>query len=506
MLFMQRLSLAGALLVATIGLAACGGGDAPTSTAPVTAPPPAVTSVTLSGVAAVGDPVVGATVRAQCANGASAASLPTSTSGAWTIAVAAAALPCGLQVSGGTVAGAANTLVLHAIAVAAGITNITPLTDLAIARAAGRTPSEWFAALGTTPAGARLDPHTATTQLLAALAAAGYTMPAGSGFDPFTATFEARTGDAYDNLLDTLRIAMARDSRTYGDLLVQFVSNLSAAITLPQATATVVVDPGTHPSGPIVLTPKFSATAADIAPMVGTWQGTLGRVFTTGQPTVDTSSCTITVTADGMMTVAAGGRSIGAAVNGDGGDLILAVQSLFRIQASDTTNDRYAQLTTVRGVMSQGVARQGGTGFTTASDRVECTVTNPSVTSAGTTTVATLQGATAADMAASLVGTYTGGGCTLTLSSSGVLHLISGDVNVTTTLGGDPNDIIVLAAGSVGIQAQDYFAGGVETYVFFGYSPGTPSLNIPPSYTAEARRDQPRPGTALANCSALARQ
>ena len=255
-----------------------------------------------------------------------------------------------------------------------------------------------------------------------------------------------------------------------------------------------------------MLTPKGQAAAADIAPAVGTWQGQLGRVFTTGQATQETTSCTISVAADGMLTVSAGDRTLKAAVNGDVGDLILNVVSLTRMQASDVPNDRYAQLTLVKGVMAQGVARQGGTGFTTATDRVECWLSNPNPTSAGTANVATLNGATAADMSAALVGHYTSSSCTLDVSSSGVFHLVSGNVDVTTRLGGDEDDVIVTFGDSAAVQAQDYFAAGEQTWVTLTYQAPNAALNIPASYSADASHREPRPVRSLAQCGSLVKQ
>ena len=492
------LALTGAAMLA---LGACGGGGTPDPAAPVIAPPPVILKATLTGVAAIGAPLVNATVSASCISGPVTVSLPTSANGSWTLEVPANTLPCALEAAGGLILGAANTLTLHSLARAEGRVNLTPLTDLAIARAAGQVPSAWFAALGNARAGARLDAAAASSQLLAALTAAGYTVPS-NGFDPFTTAFEAKAGDPVDGLLDAIKAALANTHKTYGDLIADLVASANSTLHLPPA----FTDPKPPQTGGIVLTSKSSATAADIAPLVGTYQGNMGRVFTPGQPTLDTTSCTITVTADGMMNVAAGGRSIQADVNGDVGDLILNVVSLTRIMASDVPHNTYAQLTTVRGVLAESVARNGGTGFTTADDRVECLIANPNITSAGTVMVSKLGGATAADIGPKFIGTFSNGTCTLTVSNKGVMHLTTGSVDLTTTLAGDQNDTTWTNDGVGGaVDAHDYFAGGLEKIISIGYNPGNVAAGFPENFFVNANASG-RYGPSEIACRDMAKQ
>ena len=95
-------------------------------------------STTLSGTAAVGAPIVGAAVNVTCAAGAALSNIPaTSAIGAWSVTLSGQTLPCAVQVSGGTVNGAANTTTYQSIANAYGIVNVTPLTDLLVANLAG---------------------------------------------------------------------------------------------------------------------------------------------------------------------------------------------------------------------------------------------------------------------------------------------------------------------------------------------------------------------------------
>ena len=495
----HRTTTAALMSAVLLALAACGGGGGDSATP--AAPPPAVLKATLTGVAAIGAPLVDAIVTATCTSGPTTLSLPTSSTGTWTIEVPANTLPCALEAAGGKILGVANALTLHSVARVQGRVNLTPLTDLVIARAAGQLPSAWFAALGGAPAGARLDVAVATSQLLAALTAAGYTVPA-NGFDPFTAPFEAKVGDPVDGLLDAIKAALANTHKTYAEIMAELVASAGSAFPLPPA----FTDAKSGQQGGIVLIPKMYAAAADIGPLVGTYQGNMGRVFAPGQATVDTQSCTITVTNDGMMKVTAGGRSIQAAMNGDAGDLIFDVLSLTRIMASDVAGNTYAQLSTVRGFMAQGVARNGGTGFTTADDRVECLIANPNITSAGTVMVSKLGGATAADIGPKFIGTFSNGTCTLTVSNKGVMHLTTGSVDLTTTLAGDEHDTTWTSDGVGGaVDAHDYFAGGLEKIISIGYNPGNVAAGFPENFFVNANASG-RYGPSEIACRDMAKQ
>lgn len=116
------------VMLASLIVVACGGGGGSSPAA----------STTLSGTAAVGAPIVGATVTVKCAAGTSLSNIPsTSATGAWSVTLSGQTLPCAVQVSGGTIRGAANTITYQSIANAYGIVNVTPLTDLLVANLAG---------------------------------------------------------------------------------------------------------------------------------------------------------------------------------------------------------------------------------------------------------------------------------------------------------------------------------------------------------------------------------
>lgn len=134
--------------LSTALLAACGGGgdDSPAT------PPMAVTSVTLSGTAAKTAPITAGTVSAKCQNAMGTAPI-NSSAGAYTLKIEGASLPCVVRVTSTD-----NATVLHSTASGTGtgtvVANVTPFTELIVAKAAGKG------------AGALYDIYDATTATL----------------------------------------------------------------------------------------------------------------------------------------------------------------------------------------------------------------------------------------------------------------------------------------------------------------------------------------------------
>ena len=164
----------------------------------------------LSGVAAVGAPIVNAPVVAKCANGSGfSLHVTTNAQGAFSGEVSASALPCALKVTG-------SNITLHSYALAAGVINITPLTDLIIANASTLDPAVWYASNNWQLLESVL--LLAQTNFYTVMLANGYTMPQGV-FNPFTTAFII--GDTWDKLLDQLQaaIALSNSLKSYADLL-----------------------------------------------------------------------------------------------------------------------------------------------------------------------------------------------------------------------------------------------------------------------------------------------
>lgn len=174
----------------------------------------------LTGTAAVGAPIVGGTVTAKCAGGQTFAATSTA-SGSYSIALPSSALPCALQISGGSIGGNPNTQSFHSFASRSGTANLSPLTDLAVALASGSSPAVWFNAVSAAnpPDLDELTP--AVAKLLAKLKGAGYNVPA--NLNPVTTAFTAMAGNVYDDLLEALADRLRQAETSYAELLVQVV-------------------------------------------------------------------------------------------------------------------------------------------------------------------------------------------------------------------------------------------------------------------------------------------
>ncbi|HEY0914687.1 MAG TPA: hypothetical protein VGE22_07450 [Solimonas sp.] len=192
-----------------------------------TTPPPAATKA-VGGLAAIGAAISGGQVSLRCADD-STYSATTAANGSWSIAaVPAAALPCAVRVTGGTAGGSANSNTFYSLATnrdGAVSVNVTPLTDLALARAVGGNLDAWFGGTGAARlSDAVADLPAAIAALRADLGTAGYTLPAPAGtFDPFLAPLSAGTPtDPYDALLDRLGEALRDEGRSYAQLRTDF--------------------------------------------------------------------------------------------------------------------------------------------------------------------------------------------------------------------------------------------------------------------------------------------
>src|SRR5690554_1986274 len=196
----SKRAITGLLALGALTLAGCGGGGGGGGGTP----PP---TSSLSGTAAVGAAIQNGTLTALCADGSGFTSpVITDINGSWSGAVASDALPCALQISGGTPA-----ITLHSLATSTGVINVTPLTDLILALATGQDPASWYAGF----TGANVDIDTATTNLLDQFDSNGFTIPAGN---PFSTPFAA-DGTGWDALLDDIGDALKADASTYDALL-----------------------------------------------------------------------------------------------------------------------------------------------------------------------------------------------------------------------------------------------------------------------------------------------
>ncbi len=249
----------GELLAATIIIGAlitaCGGGGGSTASGGGGSG-----TTTLTGVVAVGSPIVGGTVTVKCVSGNSLTAT-TNYAGAYSITLSGQTLPCVAELSGGSINGVPNTISYHSIATASGTLNVTPLTDLMVANLTGATPSTWFANPTTLSAVTSTQVNTALTNTATAL---GITTSLGAN-NPITTSFSAVNGGVLDDLLIALKKSLASGgtTNTYSLLLADaaatgftapsFTTNVTTAYaTTVSGGATAPVP--TSPASPIVTT------------------------------------------------------------------------------------------------------------------------------------------------------------------------------------------------------------------------------------------------------------
>jgi hypothetical protein len=189
-------------LLSALLLSACGGG----STSP---------SELLSGTVANGAPLDGAAVLLHCADG-SVFQSTTNHFGTWQVVVSTHPLPCALQASGGSINGLANSTAYHSVALSFGVNNITPLTDLVVARMLGADPQAWF----DNPAFSAVNASAIQTALDMVNGALGLAT-ALRQVNPLTVPFFADVGDYPDAVLAAMQATLVNPAvnRPYVDLL-----------------------------------------------------------------------------------------------------------------------------------------------------------------------------------------------------------------------------------------------------------------------------------------------
>lgn len=187
----------------------CGGGGGGTTSS---TPAP---GVGVSGTAAVGYPVANGTVSLKCASGATATTT-TATNGTWSVSIPSGAAPCIVRVSGGTANGLALTSPLHSILQNAGTVNVTPLTDLIVAKLAGQSPASWFNSVSGSQLAAITPANiSAALSVVNSVLASLPGQPAlPNGFNPISSSFTANQTDPGDVILDDYATALASAGMT----------------------------------------------------------------------------------------------------------------------------------------------------------------------------------------------------------------------------------------------------------------------------------------------------
>lgn len=341
------------LLLAAAGLPGCGGENIGA---------PASTTATLSGVAAVGFPIVGGTVNVICTGGNPVASTTTSSTGNWQVALSGQIFPCAVQVTGGAINGLANTTPYHSVALAPDTTNVTPLTDLLVTNLTKvENPGAWFAGLtpDTLSAINSQAVSTALTQLQSALALAPL-----QNINPITNFFTATSGNVMDDMLAALHTAMTNTGVPYATLLnaaaastfttpagfnpvlaISYAATESALLNITTPTPTVLsISPAQAKVGDVVtvLGTGFDATIADnIFKFNGTTAVIQSVVLGSMQVVVPAGATTglVTLSVKGATAVTGPQFTLDATTVGNSVDYINVISGTATFNKVATTND-----------------------------------------------------------------------------------------------------------------------------------------------------------------------
>ncbi len=177
------------------------------------------TVLTIAGSALKGEALAGATVTARCAAGTG--STRTDADGNYVLTLTGASLPCALEVVG------TEGSVFHSVVPGTGnsgsfVANLTPLTELLVAKVGGTTPERYYAEFGSHSAVSTATLAESSDYLQVALE--GVTDL--SGIDPVTDTF--KVGDARDRKLDELMNAVSAAGSRLSEVAARIVANPSS--------------------------------------------------------------------------------------------------------------------------------------------------------------------------------------------------------------------------------------------------------------------------------------
>ena len=314
-----------AVAAASLWLAGCGGGGGGGSDPT----PPAAASLAVSGTAATSAPLANAAVDSKCATGSGSSN--TAVDGSYTVTILSGALPCVVRVTAGST-------VLHSVATGSGATaraDITPVTELVVARLAGTLPANYYAGFDAAAAAA-LTPaavQSAQTSVVDTLKAGGVDLSAAG--DVITSPLAA--GGAYATGLATLQTTLTTSGTSLATLTqataqtspaapaasLSTVASLPADRLLAPAAAScaslrsgpyrIVVNEngGTAPSTEVV---TINATALTVT-------NGAGQVFSA----VSTGTCAFSVPSSGNELVVSRAGVITARVAGDNNTMVAAV-------------------------------------------------------------------------------------------------------------------------------------------------------------------------------------
>ena len=210
-------------------LTACGGGGGASFDSGS-----ATTALSLSGSAASGAAIASGKVEFKCAGGSGSAT--TLADGSFGASIAGGVLPCVARVT------AADGTVLHSLALGSGSSarvDMTPATQLIVARVAGSDPASYYAAFDANAAAGLSNAAVASAQtaVVAELKVGGVDL-SGAGdliAGPLKPKSGSTAGDAYDQALDAFAAALSIAGSTLAAVTNAIVATSDAVTTQPSA-------------------------------------------------------------------------------------------------------------------------------------------------------------------------------------------------------------------------------------------------------------------------------
>lgn len=222
-----------AISAAALVLTACGGGG---DSAP---PPNSPQSQTISGVAATGAALSGATVNVTCSSGSGTAT--TGTDGSYSAPVSGASLPCVLTATSSDGKTVLHSLIAGSGSVSSATANVTPLTELLLAQLSGQDPAKYVAGFSATTTVTASDVTAAQAALVKVLQGAGFDT---SGINDFLGgTISAGSGQGYDGVLDKLQSTLTSAGVTLTDLSTAVASTNGSSSGAAGSTVGTVLAP-----------------------------------------------------------------------------------------------------------------------------------------------------------------------------------------------------------------------------------------------------------------------
>ena len=328
---LQRLQCLSALVAATTLLAACGGGSSAPTPPPPPPPPPAAT-LSLTGTAATGAAIAGATVTAKCNGGTGTAT--TAAKGTYSIALTAGTLPCVLKVT--RTAGD-----LYSVATGTGATataNITPFTQMIVANQTGKDPAAYFTDFGAADITALTSSSVSTAQaaVVAVLKNNGIdtaSLPVDLIAGALVAATGSTAGNAYDLALDALNAKLTSSGTTLEQLTAVVVqTSTSIATAAPSGTPSVALDVALQPQAATCAALR-SGTYRVIVPEVAA-AGTYGNA-STEKVTINATAPSIIYATGEVSTLTPTAGSPCRFSSSGGGDIVVSQSGVFGVYTGD---------------------------------------------------------------------------------------------------------------------------------------------------------------------------